>query len=327
MRNIFEAFDNFDKYKGVKSILIRGEINILSDVDVTIVMSIYNHKKYLKKAIDSAINQKTKKKIAILILDNDSDLKYGNEDIIKEISDKRIVYFRNESNIGAAGNWNRGIELCRSKYLTYLHDDDMLHENAIDTLFEIKRISKADFVFSSFAKVDENGNLINSIASRASYRKVILEHMLFENYCHTGEAALLDRQLMLQTGGYSEDFRPCPDYALFTKIVHDYYAVKYLKPLLYYRIAENDTFSCYKEIPLTDDFIRKCIIQELNYPKFLLTKYANIILKEQKYMINIVFGRQQDGEFNIGLLERALLKVTRRMLRLVSDCKSKVSYV
>ena len=74
MNSIFNPENNFYKYRDARSILVEGDERILSDVDVTVVMPIFNHHRYLKCAIESVINQKTHKKIAILIVDNDFSL-------------------------------------------------------------------------------------------------------------------------------------------------------------------------------------------------------------------------------------------------------------
>lgn len=329
MNSIYKSINNFDKYSNVPSRLIKGDENILSSVDITIVMPIYNHHKYLKRAIESVIKQGTSRKVAILIVDNDSEQIYGNERVINSIDDKRIVYYRNDVNIGAAGNWNRCIELCKSKFFTYLHDDDMLKEDAVESLFEIKRLSNADFVFSCFDKVDEDGRLVtidNEVLP--AYRNICLEHMLIENYCHTGEAVLFDRELMLQLGGFSEEYKPCFDYALFTRIVYEFKAVKYLKPILSYRIAENDTLSCYKEIPIMDDFIRKCIIEKLNYPIKLMLKYNKVVLKNQIYMINYVFGGHNNEQYDcVNFFERILLSIMNRVIKYIASCKSRICFI
>lgn len=328
MKSIFNPENNFYKYKNIRSILVEGDEKILSDVDVTIVMPIFNHHRYLKYAIESVINQKTQKKIAILIVDNDSSNCYGNEQIVRSINDDRIIYYRNEHNIGAAGNWNRCIELCKSKYFTFLHDDDMFKDDAIDTLFEIQRLSNADFVFSSFNRVNENGDDLFHNETPHAYRKIVLEHMLIENYCHTGEAVLFNRDLMMLLGGFSEDYKPCFDYALFSRIVYEYDVVIYLRPILNYRIAENDTLSCYKDIPTMDEFIRNCIIEKLNYPLKIMLKYNEAVSKVQRNMVNNVFGGQNNGRYdNVNISERILLPIVSRMIHFLSSRKSKIYYL
>lgn len=328
MNNIFHSEDNYNKYSGIHSNLIKGDENVLSDVDITVLMPIFNHHRYLKCAIESIINQKTQKKIAILIVDNDSCNSFGNGDIIKSIDDNRIVYYRNEQNIGAAENWNRCIELCKSKYFTFLHDDDMLKEDAIETLFEIKNVSKADFVFTCFDKINERGEIISHIDARASYRKINLEQMLIENYCQTGEAVLFSRDIMLKLGGFSEEYKPCFDYALYSRIVYEYNAVKCLKPILNYRIAENDTLSCYKDIPTIDEFVRACIIEKLKYPKKILLRYNKSVSQVQRNMIYNVFGGQNNGRYDkINVFDRLLLRIVHRFILNISSYKSKIYYL
>lgn len=328
MNSIFKSIDNFKKYKNVSSSLIKGDENVLETSEITVVMPIFNHHRFLKDSICSALKQKTTRKYSILIVDNDSEQKYGNQEIVSAIDDNKIVYYRNEENLGAAGNWNRCVELSKSKYITYLHDDDMLKEDTIETLFIVKEISKADFVFSCFEKVNEKGQCIHKEMYVPSYRPVNLEHMLINNYCQTGEAALLNREIIIQLGGFSEEYRPCFDYAFFTHVVYKYNTVKYLKPLLDYRVAENDTLSCYKEIPFMDDFVRKSIIERLNYPKKLMFKYNEVVLKVQNNQINNVFGGQNNGRYdNVNIFERILFGVLHKAIKYISSYKSEICYI
>ena len=92
-----------------------GERNLLNEVDVTILMPIFNHNKYLLESIESALRQTTRIKFAVLIVDNDAANEYNNLDIVKSTGSNRIVYFKNSVNIGAVGNWNQCLNLARSK--------------------------------------------------------------------------------------------------------------------------------------------------------------------------------------------------------------------
>lgn len=315
--------DNFSKYNDVKSVHICGDISLSQDADISILMPIYNHYKYLETAIRSALYQKTTKKIVVIIVDNDAELRFCNEDVIRKINDPRVLYFRNKKNIGACGNWNRAIELSQTKYVTFLHDDDVLKPDAIEILYDVKLKSKSEFVFASFDIIDENGNVIRKRDDRLSYKLITKEDMLLINYCHTGESVIFNRELLKNLGGFSEDFIPCFDYALFSTIIMQYKSVKCLKPTFYYRRAENDTFSCYNHIAFTDDKIRKMIACKMHYPHCMTEKYCELAtIRENNIMIN-AFGNERRDEYEcIKKRDKYFMKFCDRIIRLVSKVKS-----
>ena len=72
---------------------------------VSLIIPIYNSSKYLKKCINSLVNQTLKDIEIILINDGSED---DSDKIIKEYKDKRIKYIRKQ-NEGIGKTRNRGI--------------------------------------------------------------------------------------------------------------------------------------------------------------------------------------------------------------------------
>ena len=64
---------------------------------VSVVMPVYNGGKYLRAAIDSILNQSYTEFEFIIINDCSKD---STEDIIFSYDDSRIVYLKNEKNLG-----------------------------------------------------------------------------------------------------------------------------------------------------------------------------------------------------------------------------------
>ena len=88
--------------------------------DVSIIIPIYNASKYLKRCLDSVINQTKTELEIILINDGSTD---NSEEIIKGYKDKRIRYFKNK-NQGIGKTRNFGITKATGKYIMFLDSDD-----------------------------------------------------------------------------------------------------------------------------------------------------------------------------------------------------------
>lgn len=115
----------------------------------------YNRAEYLEKTINSILGQ-TYKDFILNILDNSSvDNTY---DIIKQFTDDRINYIKNDINIGAICNANKAFELCLGEYMMILHDDNILKptlfEEEIKVLENNKNIA---LVASNMDIIDEKG--------------------------------------------------------------------------------------------------------------------------------------------------------------------------
>ena len=125
----------------------------MSKVDISIVVPIYNAEKYIKKCVDSLLNQTKEKIELILINDGSTD---STEEIIKEYKDERIKYFKNK-NQGIGMTRNFGIDKAKGKYIMFIDSDDYIEKDACEKLFEKAENSKLDLVICNFYKVYDNG--------------------------------------------------------------------------------------------------------------------------------------------------------------------------
>lgn len=122
--------------------------------DISIIVPVYNAEKYLKKCLDSLVNQTKKELEFILINDGSTD---KSEEIIKTYKDKRIKYFKNK-NQGIGKTRNFGIEKSSGKYLMFLDSDDYFSNDACEILYKEAEKEKADLIVFDYYRV-EKGNL------------------------------------------------------------------------------------------------------------------------------------------------------------------------
>ena len=94
---------------------------------VTVAIPLYRGE-FIKQAIDSVLFQSFTN-FELLIIDDASDDK--SRDIVLSYSDSRIVYVRNEKNLGAESNWNRCLALAKGTYIKILPHDDTLEPDCL----------------------------------------------------------------------------------------------------------------------------------------------------------------------------------------------------
>ena len=100
---------------------------------ITIIINVYNREKYIKKCIDSVINQ-TYKNLEILIINDgstDNTLK-----ICKSYKDKRIKIITTK-NQGLSFSRNVGIDNAQGEYLYFVDSDDFIELDTIEYLYNL----------------------------------------------------------------------------------------------------------------------------------------------------------------------------------------------
>ncbi|MCK8073693.1 glycosyltransferase family 2 protein [Vibrio sp. 1CM23M] len=123
---------------------------------VSVVIPTYNVSSYIKRCLDSVINQ-SYKNIEILVIDD-----VGQDDSIdkvKSYDDERIEIITHEKNKGLAGARNTGIERAKGQFILFLDSDDYIDDKLIEKCIYTQFLDDVDVVAFSSQHVDDNGNL------------------------------------------------------------------------------------------------------------------------------------------------------------------------
>jgi glycosyltransferase involved in cell wall biosynthesis len=117
-------------------------------VNISVIIPIYNSEKYLSDCLESIINQ-TFKDIEIICINDGSNDK--SEKIIKEYAqkDKRIILF-NQKNKGAGPARDKGVELSKGEYLSFIDSDDMFHYKTLEIAYNNLKKYNSDVVWFQY---------------------------------------------------------------------------------------------------------------------------------------------------------------------------------
>ena len=113
---------------------------------VSVIMPTYKNSGFiLKRAVSSIFNQ-TYTNWELIIIDDNKEEKYSKiaKQIVLEFDDSRIVYLKNDFNLGSAKTRNRGIEFAKGTYITFLDDDDEYLSRKIETQLSLMIEKDAD---------------------------------------------------------------------------------------------------------------------------------------------------------------------------------------
>ncbi len=135
---------------------------------LTVAIPSYNKSLYIKRCIESILRDKKSIDEIILVDNASTDSTYK---IAKEFENDLKCY-KNDSNLGMSGNWNRCIELCKTDLLMIFHADDELLPGSID---------KYRYFFDKYPKVGlvhadaifiKNGDFASAIYQKTDKKEI-----------------------------------------------------------------------------------------------------------------------------------------------------------
>ena len=121
----------------VKSRLVYGDLSNGLTPWITVLIPTYKRAGMLEEALNSVLSQwHTDFFWDVIVLDNEPDNGQENdtERLIRQIDNKRVLYYRNSEHMRPGDNFNRGFLLARGEWVMMLHDDDLLVSNALQIM-------------------------------------------------------------------------------------------------------------------------------------------------------------------------------------------------
>jgi len=127
--------------------------------EVTIAIALFNAEKFIRKTMESALNQ-TFSSIEFLIIND-----FSNDESINIIDALKRTHPRGENirivnhikNLGIGAARDTAINEAKGNYLYYLDSDDLITPNCIELLYNAINKNNAEIAIASYQKVFENG--------------------------------------------------------------------------------------------------------------------------------------------------------------------------
>jgi glycosyltransferase involved in cell wall biosynthesis len=127
---------------------------------VSIGLPVYNGERFLEEAISSILAQ-TYTDFELIISDNASIDRTQEICEAYATKDRRIRYYRNVHNLGAAWNYNRTFELCQSKYFKWAAHDDLCAQEMLRLCVDVlDQNSEVVICYFKSKIIDEHGNIV-----------------------------------------------------------------------------------------------------------------------------------------------------------------------
>lgn len=129
--------------------------------DISVIVPVYNTESYLKKCIESIINQ-TFRNIEIILVDD------GSTDTSAEIladyalRDNRIIVIHQE-NQGLSAARNAGMRNAKGEYIMFVDSDDWIDANTCEKAISAARTSLADIVMWTYVREYQSSSRITEM--------------------------------------------------------------------------------------------------------------------------------------------------------------------
>ena len=182
----------------------------MNRIIISVILPVYNEETYIQEAIDSILNQTFVGWELIIVDDASND---STSEKILSYVDPRIIYIRNEYNIGNYPARNIGIQIARGKYIAVMDADDIAYPERLQKEYEY--LERYSDVLAVGCDCTINGRYIKY--KRPTNNEDVLVALL-NNNCFIHSSLLVRRDVILKLGGYNTQFVYAADYDLICHI-------------------------------------------------------------------------------------------------------------
>ena len=197
---------------------------------ISVLVPVYNVRKYLEQCIDSIVSQTFQNFELILVDDGSTD---GSGDICDHYasSDSRIQAIH-KSNEGLASARKEAIKVAKGKYLAFIDSDDWIEKNGLEDMYTMAVKEDADIVLCDYYMNKKNDQkYVTCKPSTVSDNNTIIIETL-QAYLHAGLwCKLFRRQLFVDYDVYSPKNSYYEDMHAFISALH------YTNKIVYYNKA------------------------------------------------------------------------------------------
>ena len=125
---------------------------------ISVIVPVYNVERYLKRCLDSIVNQTFDDYEVIVVNDCSPD---NSQSIIDDYVDRypdKVRSVVNEVNIGLGKTREHGLSVAKGEYVTFIDSDDYIREDYLETYYNAMVNEKVDVVIGGYTR-DVDGDL------------------------------------------------------------------------------------------------------------------------------------------------------------------------
>jgi glycosyltransferase involved in cell wall biosynthesis len=181
---------------------------------VSIVMAVFNGEPYIRAALRSVLDQDFRDFELIVVDDGSSD---RTAEIVRGAGDRRVIYHRNERNLGQTPSLNVGLRLARGEFVARLDADDEYLPGKLSAQVAFLDATPGAALCGTWAEcIDEQGSPSGIFRAPTDEKDVLFRLVWTSPLCHV--SVLMRREAVAEVGGYDEAYRYAADYRLWSEL-------------------------------------------------------------------------------------------------------------
>jgi len=280
---------------------------------ISVIIPIYKVEAYLKRCVDSVLNQ-TYKNLEIILVDDGSpdNCPMICDDLAK--LDNRIKVLHKE-NGGLSDARNAGTDISTGSYIIYIDSDDYIEPILIEELYRSLKENEADIAVSGYIRTDSKNNRDKRLDGMTYVGNALdVLYLLFSTYSWTAWGKLFKKDIVngirFTKGILYEDFEFIP--RVFVKASNSKATI--VKKGLYYYFIRDDSIMGTTKQKLKADF---AMIAQKNIDMFKNSSIPNEYKQKLiawlliQYFRNLVFQYEKKNLIN----NKDFLLMSKRFMR------------
>lgn len=168
-------------------------------IKVSVIVPVYNTKKYLNRCLDSLVNQTLQELEILLVNDGSTD---GSDEILRDYEARYPDRVRvlDKENGGQATARNLGIRESHGQYIGFVDSDDYVDTEMFATMVQVALENDCDMVECHYHYIEESENGDKELATRGNIRQYKDQKDMFINPMTAPWNKLIKREILLQEG-------------------------------------------------------------------------------------------------------------------------------
>ena len=151
---------------------------------VSVIIPSWNTGKFIAESIQSVIDQTYENWELIIVDDCSTD---NTDEVVAKFTDKRIRYFKNEKNSGAALSRNRALREANGEWIAFLDSDDLWNPDKLEHQINFMNKHGYTLSYTEYEKIDEESKPLNIYVSGP---EKVNKHKMY-NYDYIGQLTMM----------------------------------------------------------------------------------------------------------------------------------------
>lgn len=194
----------------------------MKEVDVSVILVNYNTKQMTLECVNSVFKYTDGITFEVIVVDNDS--KDGSDELLGNGS--RILFVKNNANLGFGRANNVGSANAKGKYLFFLNTDTLVNDNVISSMFHYMQVHKKTAVCgvnlvgrdmkptNSFERIYPSVRyLLNELTARIPNRILYGKNAYYNHTAHplkvayvSGADLMIRKDVFDEVGGFDQNY-------------------------------------------------------------------------------------------------------------------------